>query len=122
MAKKLGVNKNTVRSYWHRWRGKIGSWVIATNVHQGARQLNAELLAPAVPVAPHRILVDAQLLGHHQGVLSFFEVGDDQLAQCVDAPPGLEGFRELDSQLPEQPTTFNLASSLTHGAPLRRLS
>ena len=24
VAKKLGVNKNTVRSYWHRWRRDLG--------------------------------------------------------------------------------------------------
>lgn len=24
VAKKLGVNKNTVRSYWHRWRRQLG--------------------------------------------------------------------------------------------------
>ncbi len=72
---------------------------VVTNLHQGARQLNAELPAPAVPVAPHRVLIGAELLGHHQGVLSFFEVGDDLLSQGVDAPPGLERFRELDSQL-----------------------
>ena len=24
VAKKLGVNKNTVRSYWHRWRRELG--------------------------------------------------------------------------------------------------
>jgi DNA-binding NarL/FixJ family response regulator len=24
VAKKLGLNKNTVRSYWHRWRRDLG--------------------------------------------------------------------------------------------------
>jgi hypothetical protein len=24
VAKKLGLNKNTVRSYWHRWRKELG--------------------------------------------------------------------------------------------------
>lgn len=72
---------------------------VAANMHKGDRQLNAELPAPAMPVAPHRILVEAEPFGYHQGVLAFLEVGDDLLAQGVNATPGLEGPRKLDSQL-----------------------
>ena len=93
---------------------------VAVNMHQGARPLNAELPAPPVIVAPHRALLNSQLLGHHQRVFSSFEVRNDLLVQGVDASPRLEGFRKLDSQLfsPFAFLIFGRARGLFRDCPL----